>query len=157
MSWRLLYRWYDDDGNMSFHQWTIILATVWRSSNTFIRTGCFFFNLPLIMLGATIKVSQFIKLLKSIHNKNICLNKQRCILIQHRKVKTVNDLYDRIILFSFNIVLFAFSELPSRSSYSLQLWKGKYIKIKTLQHEAFVKIVNCVNLSALKKHTFLFI
>ncbi len=81
------------------------------------------------MLGATIKVSQFIKLL--IHNKNIYLNEQRCIFQQRRKVKTANDLYNHIILFSFNIVPFTFSELPSTSSYSLQHWQDKYIKIKT--------------------------
>ncbi len=50
------------------------------------------FKASLIIKGTSEKVSQFMMLLKSIYNKNICFNTQKFTLKRYRNVKSLNNL-----------------------------------------------------------------
>jgi hypothetical protein len=54
-------------------------------------------KLSLIMEGTTEKVSQFTMLIKSIYNKNVRFDEQKCTLEYFRKVQTINNLYNHNI------------------------------------------------------------
>ncbi len=46
-------------------------------------------SMPFITDGTTAKVSQFIMPLKSVHNIELCLNKQICTFKHWRKIKII--------------------------------------------------------------------
>jgi hypothetical protein len=87
------------------------LAQVWELTLMFeVPNGTpHFKTFSLIIEGATEKVLQLIKPLKSIYNKSICFKEQKCILKHFRIVKTAFSMSLK------KLVMFTFSVLPSLS------------------------------------------